>query len=220
MTMRLNKTLFALILAVSTLLCVSTTHAYEASPRTAFMLEFASGVAIPLGDSNYNKFADPSFKLSLRAGVIIYLAHNLGIAPELQFDYIPVNSDDGTYADNHIDVNANRIRALAGGRFIVPFGIGSFYVRLALGVDYITAEYSGSAAGFTASTTRSSTAFTLEPGFGVNFNIHRHIMIGLYAGFPIAPSHDISITEAGFALLTPKFDAVDLDLLATIGFRF
>jgi hypothetical protein len=216
MKMRLNKTLFALLFAVSTLLCARTTQAVE---KTAFMLDFASGVAIPLADDNYNKLADASFKLSLRAGVIFYITRNFGVAPELQFDYIPVNSDDHTFADNNINAKINRIRALAGGRFIVPFGIGSFYLRVAMGVDYITGSFTAGAAGVTVSTSGSSTAFSIEPGLGVQFNIAPHIVVGFYAGFPISPSHDFNVTLAGFNF-QQKFDAVDLDLLATIGFRF
>lgn len=215
---RLKAPLFAFILSASTLLCARTTHAYEPM-KTAFMLDFASGIAIPISDDNYTKLADPSFKLSLRAGVVFYVSRYFGVAPELQFDYLPVNSDDGTFKQNNIDAKINRIRALAGGRFIVPFGFGSFYARVALGVDYITGDFSASAFGVTGSTSSSSTAFTVEPGVGVQFNIHRHIVVGLYMGFPIAPSHDLAITVAGFDF-HHDFDAVDLDLLATIGFRF
>lgn len=218
MKMRPNKTLLALLFAVSSLLCGRTTQAAE---KTAFMLDLASGVAIPIADDNYTKFADPSFKLSLRAGVIFYITRNFGVAPELQFDYIPVNTDDGTFRKTiDVDAKANRIRALAAGRFIIPFGIGSVYFRLGLGVDYITASYTVSGAGLSTSTSRNSTAFTIEPGLGVQFNIAPHIVVGLYAGFPIAPSHDVAVTIGGVDLVPGRFTATDLDLLATIGFRF
>src|SRR6202012_372857 len=74
---RLKTPLLALLLSASTLLCARTTHAYEPM-KTAFMLDFASGVAIPIADDNYTKLADPSFKLSLRAGVVFYVSRYFG----------------------------------------------------------------------------------------------------------------------------------------------
>ena len=49
------------------------------------------GVSIPVGDSNWNKFADPTFKLSLVGGAELWLNRRFGVAPYLQLDFIPVS---------------------------------------------------------------------------------------------------------------------------------
>jgi hypothetical protein len=197
---------------------VVTAHA-SPPPKVAFMGDFVQGISIPLGDGNYRKFADPSYKLGIRAGAIFYIGNKFGVAPEGEFDYIPVNTNDGTYQNNGLDAIFNRVRFLAGARFIVPFGIGSFYARAMIGVDYITGSIGVIVLGNRISTGYSSTAFTFEPGVGVQFNVYKHLVVGLTTGFPIA-AHDTGNNHPLPGLNNSAFTAVDIDFLAVFGVRF
>jgi Outer membrane protein beta-barrel domain len=211
--MRLHKILSSLVLLA---LFAGTARA----EKVAFMVDGAAGISAPIGDNDYKNFADPSFKLSLRVGAVFYVHPKFGVAPEAQFDWIPVNSNDSTFQSRGIDAQVHRIRALGGGRFIVPFGIGSFYARVAMGVDYITGTFSVDVPIIgRQSTTGTSTAFTVEPGVGVQFNLARHLVAGLYTGFPIAPNHSIVVNAAGGTVSGRKFTAVDIDFLAVFGVR-
>ena len=133
------------------------------------------------------------------------------IAPEAEFDFIPMNSNDSTFQRNNIDAQFYRERGIFGARFIIPFGIGSFYARAMFGVDHIGGTTAITIAGARISTDYSSTGFTFEPGLGIQFNIVKHLVISFTTGFPIA-THD-------FGNNRPHFTAVDVDFLAVVGFR-
>ena len=203
--MRLHKLLFATALL---LLCARTTYA---SPKIGVMVDFVNGVSIPIADGDYKNFADASYKLGVRGGVVFYVLPMLGIAPEAEFDFIPMNSNDSTFQRNGIDAQFYRERGIFGARFIVPFGIGSFYARAMFDVDHIGDSAAITIAGARFSTDYSSTGFTFEPGLGIQFNIVKHLVIGFATGFPIA-THD-------FGTNRPHFTAVDVDFLAVVGFR-
>jgi len=204
--MRLHNMLLAGALV---LLCARTTNA--APPKMGVMVDFVNGISIPIADSDYKNFADPAYKLGLRGGVVFYVLPSFGIAPEGEFDFIPMNSNDATFQRNSLDAQFYRERALLGARFIVPFGIGSFYLRAMFGVDHIGGSVAVNVAGARFSTDYSSTGFTFEPGAGVQFNIVKHVVIGFTTGFPIA-THDFGSNK-------PHFTAVDVDFLAVVGFR-
>jgi hypothetical protein len=206
--MRLHKILLPLVLV---LLCARTTNAAE-SIKIGFLVDFVNGVTIPISDSDYKNYADASYKLGIRAGVVLYVLRNFGIAPEVEFDFIPVNSSDATFQKNGIDAQFYRERGLVGGRFIIPFGIGSFYMRAMFGVDHIGGSTSITVAGTRLSTDWSSTGFTFEPGVGVQFNVVKHLVVGFTTGFPIA-LHDFGTNK-------PSFTAVDVDFLGVVGARF
>lgn len=185
------------------------------------VVEADLGASIPAADSSYKKFADPTFKFSLRGGAELWLdartARHFGVMPEAQIDLIPVKTSDGTYRGLiGIDTPFGRFRFLFGFRALYDFGIGAAYVRFALGADYLTGTEQASFGTFTARTSFSSTAFTLEPGMGVHFRFLRYGIAGAYVGFPVA-FHDFGRTDAGGVR---SFTAVDVDLLATLGARF
>jgi len=213
--MRLHKIILPLVLI---LLCARTASAAE-NMKVGFMIDFINGISVPISDSTYKNYADVSFKTGVRAGVVLYLLRNFGIAPEGEFDFIPVNSDDNLFENNNIDARFYRVRGLIGGRFIIPFGIGSFYLRTMFGIDHITGSTTVRAGGFSASSDWSSTGFTFEPGLGIQFNVVRHIVLGFSTGFPIA-LHDFgSNNQASRLLGVNNFTAVDVDFLAVFGFR-
>lgn len=207
--MRLHNFLIAALL----LLCARTINAAERM-KVGFMLDVAQGVSMPVADDDYKYFADPSYKLALRAGAVLYVRPRLGIAPEAEFSFIPVNSNDRTYQNNGVDAQFYRERGLVGARFIVPFGFGSVYGRVALGVDHIGGTTAITVGGVQVSTSWSSTGFTFEPDVGVQFNVHRHLVVGLCSGFPIAV-HNFGPNRNN----PQKFTAVDVDLLAVFGVR-
>jgi hypothetical protein len=186
--------------------------------KVQFLGDAALGVSIPVGDSTYNKFADPTFKFSVRAGAEIWLTDRIGIAPELTVDFIPVKTDDSTYRPNtfvQADTPFSRYRVLAGARLLINFGIGAAFARFGLGVDYLTGYEQGSGFGATVRLNRSSTAFTGEPGFGVQFKVLKICMVGATVGFPIA-AHDFGSADP---FNIRSFTAVDADLLGFFGVR-
>jgi hypothetical protein len=205
--MRLHKILPLFVL----LLCARTTEAAQAL-KIGGLVDFVNGVSVPVSDSDYKDYADASYKLGIRGGVVFFVHPRFNVAAEGEFDFIPINSNDKTFQNNQIDAQFYRERGLIGGRFIVPFGIGAAYARVMFGVDHIGGTTSVSVFGQRFSTDWSSTGFTFEPGVGVEFQIVKQLVIGFSSGFPIA-IHD-------FGQNKPNFTAVDIDFLAVVGFRF
>ncbi len=186
--------------------------------------EGALGVSIPAADSDYRRFASPTFKLSLRGGAELWLSDLIGVAPDLQIDLIPVKTNDATYRSGNFGVDTPffRARFLFGARLLIAlsrrFPLDAFF-RFAIGADYLTGSETAS---FNVGPIRgggtinlSSTAFTLEPGFGLQFRFLRYGAAGVYAGFPVA-FHDFGRADAGNVR---SFTAVDVDLLGFIGAR-
>jgi opacity protein-like surface antigen len=212
--MRSHIIKLALLLAL--LGAASTAHA----EKVTFMLDLAGGITIPIADDDYKSFTDTSFKLSLRPGAVFYINRHFGAAVEGELAWVPVNSNDTNFEDNNIDARFHRVRLLGGGRFIVPFGIGSVYVRAALGLDHLTGSITVPKSGpIRRSFSSSSTAFTFEPGLGVQFNVVRHLVVGLYCGFPIQTDQNLRFTVINGVSTTTTFQPFDVDILAVIGFR-
>jgi opacity protein-like surface antigen len=213
--MRLHKIVLPLALL---LLCTCTTTAHAAERmKVGFMMDFVTGVTIPIGDSDYKNFADASFKMGLRVGAVLYITDRFGIAPEGEFDFIVLEPDKTDFPSVSVgQANTStaiyRERGLFGARYIINFGIGSFYLRTMLGVDHIGATTSVYVPVIgTTSASISSTGFALEPGAGVQFNVIRHLVVGFTTGFPIG-FHD-------FGNNSRKFTSVDVDFLGVVGVR-
>jgi hypothetical protein len=210
--MRSHKTYFVCLMVILLSLSNMGNARGERRMKVGFMLDFVQGVSIPIANNDYKNFADVSYKLGVRIGVVLYLSRYFGFAPEAEFDFIPVNSSDHTFQDNGLDAQFYRERGLFGGRFIVPFGIGSFYARTLFGVDHIGGTVSVIPSEQPA-THYSSTGFTFEPGAGVQFNVVKHLVVGFATGFPIA-LHNFNPNNS-----RSSFTAVDVDFLAVIGLR-
>jgi len=212
--MRLHTLLLAGALS---LLCARTTNAAEPM-RVGLLLDFVTGVSVPVGDGDYKKFADASFKMGLRVGAVLYLSQRFAIAPEGEFDFIPVEPDNTDFPSSSGTINVStsiyRERGLLGARYIYNFGIGSVYARTMIGVDHIGGTTSASVGGFGGSTDFGSTGFTLEPGAGVQFNIVRHLVVGFTTGFPIA---FYNFNNNGNN--SRSFTAVDIDFMGVVGLR-
>jgi hypothetical protein len=199
------------------LLCARTTNAAERM-KVGFMLDFITGVTVPIADSDYKNFADASFKIGLRAGAVLYITDRFGIAPEAEFDFIPLEPDKTDFASLNGTVNVStsmfRERGLFGARYIFNFGIGSVYARTMIGVDHLGGTTTFAVGGLNQSSDFGSTAFTLEPGGGVQFNVVRHLVVGFTTGFPIA---FYSVVLPGN--VHHSFTAVDVDFLGVVGLR-
>lgn len=199
------------------LLFASTAQAREPlHPR--WLLDAAIGVSAPVADSNYTTFADPTFKFSLRTGAELWLTHLIGVAPELTIDLFPVKTDDYTYRRIvGIDTPFARFRALAGARLLIAFpkDIGAFFARFGLGLDYLWGSEQGNVGPVLLRANFSSTAFTLEPGFGAQFRVTRWGVVGATLGFPVA-FHDFGRADAANIR---SFTAVDADFLVFFGLR-
>ncbi|HEX9104951.1 MAG TPA: hypothetical protein VF997_22225 [Polyangia bacterium] len=211
--MRLHKLLLAGALV---LLCARTTNAAERM-KVGFMADLVTGVSVPISDGDYKNFADASFKIGLRIGAVLYLSDRFAIAPEAEFDFLPVAPDKSDFPSSSGTINVsttiNRERGLFGARYVFNFGIGSVYARTMIGVDHLGGTTSASVGGFGGSTDFSSTGFTLEPGGGVQFNIVKHLVVGFSTGFPLA------FHSFGSGNNNRKFTAVDIDFLAVVGVR-
>jgi opacity protein-like surface antigen len=211
--MRLHKMLLA---AALLLLCARTTNAAERL-KVGLMMDFVTGVTVPIGDGDYKSFADASFKMGLRLGAVIYINDRFGIAPEGEFDFIPLEPDKTDFPSSSGTLNVStsiyRERGLFGARYIYNFGIGSAYLRTMIGVDHIGGTTSASFGGIGGSGDFSSTGFTLEPGAGVQFNIVKHLVVGFTTGFPIA-FHNFGNNNN-----SRKFTAVDIDFMGVVGLR-
>ena len=176
-------------------------------------LEIATGAAIPIADSSYDKFADPTGKLSLRLGWTIRLTKIFHFAPMVLVDWIPTNTDDATYSNGalRLDAGFHRVRGLVGGSFNIHLWIVDFGLRLGLGADYLRGSIVYPIVGRTA---YSSVSFAFEPQLVTNFKVHRNVYIGVNVAVPIA-QHTF-----GSGIGKVDFTSADFDVLGVLGFRF
>jgi hypothetical protein len=174
------------------------------------VVDLAPGVTIPVAESKYLDYADPTFKLALVGGWEFKVANKFALGPELQMDFIPVNVDDNTF--RNASTSFFRFRFLAGGRFVLRLGIADLFFRAQIGVDHITGNIVVPLFGRSDWT---STAFVFMPAVGVQFHVVKHLVLGFLMSFPVAP-HDFG-TRAG----SPgQFTAFDIELLGFAGFRY
>src|SRR5262245_47206336 len=92
------------------------------------IVDVSPGVTIPIAESKYLDYADPTFKISLTGGWEFKLSDKFGLGPELQMDFIPVNTDDNTFRNS--SPSFFRFRFLGGARFCLKFGIADLFFRL------------------------------------------------------------------------------------------
>ncbi len=156
-----------------------------------FLMDFLPGLSVPIGDPSWRNTADPSFKFSVRTGAELWFSHKFAFAGEVDVDLQPQMLDDGTVA--------GRVRAMLGFRLVFGFGVGAFFLRHALGVDYISTALPriGRVAG--------TVGLAVEPGLGLQFRFARRGVAGFVMDFPTA------FGGGTFAM--------DVQLLGLIGFR-
>lgn len=218
MTAQRRSTTAALLTLVALAAPARADHPLPDYPYKGFAIDVGTAVSFPTADSNYVKFAEPAFKLALHVGWELVVERRFLITPEFTFDYVPVNTKDSTYQDNHLDANFNRIRGLVGARFLVRVGVGEIFARIAFGVDYLAGTIATPVLPIAGALTQhySSTAFGFEPGIGAQFTLVKHLVAGLMLSFPLA-GHDFGSNKiVGNA---SSFTAFDIDLAAFLGAR-
>jgi hypothetical protein len=158
-----------------------------------FLMDFLPGLSVPIADGTWRGEADPSFKFSLRTGAELWFTRGFAFAGEIDLDVSPQMRDDGTVA--------GRVRALAGFRLVFGFGVGAFFIRHAIGLDYATTTLP------TPGRIRGSVSLGVEPGIGLQFRFARRGVAGFVMDFPTA-----------FYDNTSAF-IMDVQLLGLIGLR-
>jgi hypothetical protein len=181
-------------------------------PYHGLAAELGMGVSAPVADKDYKNYADASFKLTMHAGWEFPVLPILLIAPELSFDFVPVNTNDGTFQNRNLDASFQRYRVLFGGRLALRFGRVTPFLRLAFGVDHVTGKIT---APFFGVTSYSSTAFGFEPALGVHVEVVKYFVVGAQVSFPVA-AHDFGKTLG----TSVSFTAFDIDFTGTAGVRW
>jgi hypothetical protein len=115
-----------------------------------------------------------------------------GIAGEVDLDPEPLMTTNR-------DAVQGRFRGMIGFRMLFGFGIGAFFIRHAIGVDYIARIPNGNIL-------EAEGRLAVEPGVGVQFRVVRHMVVGFSVDFPIAFYQPLT--------------AIDVQFLGFIGARF
>lgn len=155
-----------------------------------FLMDFAPGITVPIAGAGYAASTGPSFKFSLRTGAELWFNRVFGIAGDGDLGFSPMMSSGGP---------TFRFRGLVGLRLLIGFRVGAFFIRQAIGVDYIAGTLRS------LSVLDGTSALAVEPGFGVQFRFIRHGVVGFALDFPV-----------GFF----NFLAADVQMLAFLGLRF
>jgi hypothetical protein len=156
---------------VVALLLLGSSVAEARRVDSRFLMDFAPGIAVPIADDGWRGYTGPSFKFSLRIGGELWFHPGIGIAGEVDLDPEPVmTGPDGA---------VGRFRGLVGFRILFGFRIGAFFIRHAMGVDYLAHVR---APGVFEAEGR----LAVEPGMGVQFRVVRHLVVGFAVDFPIA----------------------------------
>jgi hypothetical protein len=170
-----------LLVVVMLLLGSSVAEARRVDSR--FLMDFAPGITVPIADDGWRAYTGPSFKFSLRIGGELWFHPGIGIAGEVDLDPEPVmTSPDGA---------VGRFRGMIGFRILFGFRIGAFFIRHAIGGDYL-AHYRAPGV-FDA-----QAGLAVEPGMGVQFRVVRHLVVGFAVDFPIAFYTNTFATDVQF----------------------
>jgi opacity protein-like surface antigen len=183
------------------------------------------GVSAPLADSRFTAFADPTFKVGMHFGWELALHKYFLLAPELNLDIMPVNTDDSTFNANnaHFDATFTRVRFLVGGRFSLRFGKAEPFMRIGFGLDYIGGHVLppiGNQRDF------STTAFSFKPALGFQYEVAKYFLVGGELAFPIGAGHNFGQVDLYFNGLTQRnnaplqFTAADIEVALFAGFRY
>jgi opacity protein-like surface antigen len=191
-------------------------HDAKAQGRGTSYAELVAGIAMPLGEDDYENLIDNSPKFGVRIGWL-GLGRDSRAGLELGLDYTPVDNDVDELPGVEADVG--RLRVLAGARIAWRLQAGSaLFVRGGVGVDHVSAELTGGALGISVTAEGESTGLALEAGAGVMFAVSRSAYLGLQLAIPVAIHDDEP--DADDDLLDLDYTGYDLDGLVTLGTRF
>ncbi len=202
------------VAAVLPLVSIADAFAERAGGSTA---EVAAGMAMPVGDDDYEDLVDDSFKLGVR--VVAGSSSRAGgrLALELGFDYTLVENElDDLPA---VEADAHRVRLLGGVRLAFPLaGRSEFFLRAAAGLDYVSTAVTGQFAGVSVTTDDTSAGIALEAGAGVAFGLGGGRFLAAHVAFPIALHDEDADDEDDLIVL--DYTGYDVDVLLAFGTRF
>ena len=173
-------------------LLFSTTAAHARGVNAKFLLDLLPGITVPIALPGYVAEAEPSFKHSIRVGAELWFNRRFAFAGETDLDVSPMMLDSG-------DV-MGRVRWLVGFRLVFGFGVGAFFLRHAIGLDYATTQLRWRPSG--------NLSMAVEPGLGLQFRFARYGVAGFVMDFPTA-----------FSFGGNDSFAMDVQFLGLIGVR-
>ena len=145
--------------------------------RADGFIEGDVGIAVPIGDDDYDNSVDNSIKLGVRVGTATKFG---GI--DLSYDFTPYSDE----LSDLFDVSIQRHRFLLGARYQQPINPKArFFVRAAGGLDLIHYNVSGSFLGVDVDNSETDAGIGLEFSGGVLFDIGK-LSLGAKFGIPIA----------------------------------
>jgi hypothetical protein len=198
-------------LLVGPILLVALAQPAAATPKLGWQVELGQSVAIPMADSDYRRYADPSYAGSVRAALLIALPHSLHVGPFLELGGVAVNTDDATFENAGFDARYGRLRFLGGPQLTLRLAERfDVWVRFGFGVDYAAGSVRTKLGNFLV-TDASSTSFAFAPELGTSIRVWRMLTVGLAVGFPVAVSHSFAGGN--------KFIAADAQLTFLFGVR-
>lgn len=199
----------SIAVAVVTLLAMpAATHAE--GDRFA---EFVGGVMMPLGESDYEDFIDPSLKLGVRLSFFgdAVSPDKMGLGVELGLDWTPASNDLDDSPT--IDASFNRLRGIVALRARKRIGKKTIvFMRAGGGIDYVIGSIEGTVI-FPVNVDDNDLGLAFEVGGGVVTRVGGGF-VGVQAALPIA------IHFGDEEELDYDYTGYDLDILFTAGSTF
>jgi len=193
------------------------TLALPATARADSFGELVAGVAIPLGDEDYENVVDESFRLGLRGGSL----PERGIGYEVALDWTAVNDDiGGSIPGASFDVAWNRFRVLGGVRMGKVVGGKTpvlAFVRAGAGVDLVHVSVTTDVLGVESEDSETDAGLALEVGGGALISLGE-VSAGVQVAVPMGFHFEDDDGDA--ATVDHDYTSYDLDLLATIATSF
>jgi len=173
------------------------------------ILAFAAGLQLPLGDSDWTKYADVSPQLQARAGVV-----QGELAGWFSLGFIPESLTSQTTHPNGFDTGASgyRFRVLAHIGIEHPVGPKlTITGRAGAGIDYAHGSYDYTLLGTRFSSSDGDTGYAFEFGGGAWWDLGT-VQVGGELAVPIG-HHDKASQNGSIGF---QWTSYDLDLLVGI----
>lgn len=179
--------------------------------------EVVAGLAIPLGDDDYEDVVDESFRLGARGGSV----NARGLGFEIGLDWTAINDDiGGEILGQTFDVSWNRIRLLGGARFGKLAGGNRpvlVFARLGAGLDLVHVNVTSEFLGVESEDSETDAGLALEAGVGALVSLG-NVAIGAQVAIPMGFHFEEDDGDA--ATVDHDYTSYDLDVLATVATAF
>jgi hypothetical protein len=165
--------------------------------------EGLAGIAQPLADDDYTDVVDTSLKLGARIGSMQRSTGTGRLGFDIGIDWSPINHTvnlPGT-------LSVHRLRGMLGARFAHDLGNATLLLRLAAGLEHVSARYQVTVLGTRFTSKDSDTGLAIDPS--ISYRVHvGGVALGASIGLPIG-FHDEGSTE-NFDL---DHTSIDLEIL-------